>query len=723
MNIGQKIKKLTLEEKLTLLTGFNGMSALRLPEIGLNGVQMADGPNGVKTENGDSVCFPNACLMASSWDKDTCFEIGKMLGWECERLGIDLLLAPAVNIKRNPLAGRNFEYYSEDPYLTGVLASEYVKGVQDSGTSVCLKHYACNNQETGRWVQNSVVDDDTLRNIYLKAFEIIIGSCNAESVMSSYNRINGEYGTSNAYLQKKILRDEFGFDGVIMSDWCAIGDTVKAFCNGLDLEMPSNVYNTVLLLKRAVECGELAESEIDSKLERLLSLAEHAAAKPEKEPYPVNADKLRKMTGEAFVLLKNDGALPCKTTDKLLVVGLGARNPRIQGGGCAQMKTNTVLFPLEEIKKFAPQTEYIESYELSADELNSIGSYDKIIVFLTLPESCDSEAYDRADMFFPREQLDCIAEIAERNKNIIAVLQNGSAVDVSFDGKVNALLETYYGGSYSGGAVADVLFGAISPCGKLAETFPKSYKDVPSNQNFGSMTDVIYAEREFVGYRYYTSFGVKTAYPFGYGLSYCNFDISNVLIERISEENDFGVSFDISNNSDINGKETVQFYLKSYSDFMLKMQLVDFVTVRLEKREKKHVSVKLGKELFTRYTGGNKIMPQGRFGICVARSCEDVLLCEDFEFRKKESKKFNKHTLLGDLLGDGRYRKVTLEALLPSIKFWAFGNENSDKDFESDLFLKNSVYGMPMRAFAYFSNGKFNDENLKELVDTLNGMR
>jgi beta-glucosidase len=319
-------RQLTTSEKLVLLTGCGGMEAVDLGDG--EAIRMADGPCGVKTQDGNAVCFMSTSLMASSWDREICREVGNMIGDEALRNGVDLMLVPAINIKRSPLAGRNFEYYSEDPYLTGTLASAYINGMKKTGTLTCVKHFACNNQESFRWVQNSIVDDDTLRNVYLKAFEIVVQNTEVDCIMASYNLVNGTYACENEYLLKDILRDEWGYDGVVVSDWCAINDTVKALKNGVDLEMPGNACSSVPKWKKAYETGELSQERIDEAKDRLLALYDKKPQKKVGAPIGVDKEKLVKMTAESFVLLKNDGVLPLKKEEKLLLVGT-AKNPRI----------------------------------------------------------------------------------------------------------------------------------------------------------------------------------------------------------------------------------------------------------------------------------------------------------------------------------------------------------------------------------------------------------
>lgn len=706
---------LSLEKKLTLLTGVGAMEAVALDESAA--IRMADGPCGVKTEDGDTVCFMNTGLMASSWDRKICYEIGSMLGAEAVRCGVDLMLVPAINIKRNPLAGRNFEYYSEDPYLTGTLASEYINGLKKEGILTCVKHYACNNQESYRWLQNSIVDDDTLRNIYLKAFEIVVKNTEVDSVMAAYNLVNGEYACQNKYLLTDILRGEWGFEGVVMSDWCAASNLVESVKNGTDLEMPGNAHNSLPKLKKAYESGELSLDRIDEAVERLLTLQSKRLQKRIRESISVDVEKLVKMTAESFVLLKNDGVLPLKKQEKVLLVGT-AKEPRIQGGGCAKLKTNFVTLPYEEIQKYADVCDNIDGYAVN-ETGKSFSEYDKIIVFLTLPEDCDSEAFDRTTMNFPQEQLTAITELKKHNENIVVVLQNGSAVELPFVEEVKGILETYYAGSYGAWALAKCLYGEISPDGRLAESFPVSYNDVPCKEQFGYKMDVVYKEREFVGYRYYTSYGVKTRYPFGYGLSYCNVLWSNIQIKRTGAVT-FEVTLDLENiSTTLACKETVQIYLESENRFEPKRELVAFDSVRLACGEKKRVKITLNQSAFERYRGGKKITIDGDYAICVCRNSEEVVEKHTFTFERKPASNIDEQTLVGQLLSNAKYRAKTLEYMKEVINLWAYGDIHTQKNFEHEVFLKNSVYNMPLRSFPYFAPNIFDDGTMYEMIEQL----
>lgn len=717
MKTKRRVEELTIDEKLLLLTGSDAFSAVNLPEKGLRPIQMTDGPNGVKTQDGNAVCFMNTCLMASSWDKDICREIGAMIAREANRCGKDLLLAPAINIKRNPLAGRNFEYYSEDPYLTGVLASEYVKGAQSEGVLTCAKHFACNNQETLRWTQNSIVDEDALRNIYLKAFEILVANTDVDCIMASYNLVNGEYSCQNKHLLKDILRGEWGYKGVVMSDWCAISELIPSMQSGLDLEMPGNAHNSFQKLKTAYERGLLSEAEVDEKVNRLLQVYNKKRLQSSSNNYDIDVSKLVEMTGESFVLLKNENALPLKADEKIVLVG-NAKSPRIQGGGCAKLQSNYVTTPYDEICKIAEECENIDGYDVTGKEAQ-LKTCDKVVVFLSLPEDCDSEAFDRTSLAFPDEQIQAIERIKEYNKNIIVVLQNGSAVELPFVDDVQAILETYYSGSYGGAALKKTLYGEIVPSGKLTESFPVCLDDVPNVREFGNKTNIYYKEGEFVGYRYYTTNGVRTRFPFGFGLSYAAFSWENIRFTRTGAF-EFTVDLQIQNTSkDYDGKEVVQIYVKSRNRFEPKMQLIAFESVRIAKGKKKNIQIRLDKSAFERYQNGKKTLLEGEYVLCVARDSENVVAEESVWFAQEKSLLINEQMLVGELLKSDAYRAVTLAYMRGIINVWAYGEPVCDKNFEEDVFLRSSVYNMPLRAFTYFSADLFDDNKMHEFLEIL----
>ena len=711
--------QLTEDEKIKILTGEGPFSAVCLPQKKMRGIRMADGPFGVKTEKGASICFPNTCLMASSWDRELCYEIGRMIGVEMQRAKVDLLLAPAINIKRNPLAGRNFEYYSEDPYLTGILATEYINGIHSEGGMVCVKHFACNNQEALRWSQDSIIAEDTLRNLYLRAFEIVVSNCRVDSIMASYNKVNGVHACENSFLLKQILRDEWKYDGVIMSDWGAISNLVDSYNNGLDLEMPGNGENTISVIRDALATGEISQETIDEHANRLLKLASNLREETQSYDLAEPDEKLvRKLTAESFILLKNNGVLPLKKEEKLLIVGYGCKNPRIQGGGCAKLQTEILQTPYDEIKKYADSVTLVEDFSIAKLQAEKAGEYDKVIFFLTLPIEADSEAFDRTTLDFPQEQLQALTAISSYNKNIIAILQNGSPVDIGFETEVEAIIETYYAGSCVGGAVADVLYGAVTPSGKLAETFPVTYNDVPNKNYFGENPKIVYAEKEYVGYRYYTSFNVPTRYPFGYGLSYCNFTIDEIQIHQ--DGYNISVEFDLQNNSSsYDGKEVVQIYLETADKWIPRLQLIEFVTIPLKKGEKKHCVCNLTQAHFTRYIGGKKEAYEGRFSLCIAKSSEEILYRREVVFVQEKPLQIDKDTILKDLLFKDGYREITLRHIGTSINNWAFGTKNPTQSWENDVFLRSSLYNMPLRSFTYFSDGDFTITDLDYLIEEL----
>ncbi len=711
-------KKYSIEEKLKMLTGVDGFAAVHPKDVQEPLLRMSDSPIGVKKGGSKAMCYPNPCLVASSFDRELMFQLGKALGTDCRAYNCNLLLAPAVNLKRSPLAGRNFEYYSEDPYLSGVLVGKFVDGLHSEKVGVCVKHFACNNQETARWVQDSVVDDDTLRNVYLKAFEMLVKNNNIETIMSSYNQVNGTYAAENKYLLNDILKGEWGFDGIVISDWASVRNLVNSFNNGLDLEMPNN-NNSFQVLKDAYEKGELSEETINESVRRLLKVSKKlniTVSNHDSTSKKFNADDISKMASESMVLLKNEGVLPLSKTDKVLLVGEAAVKPRIQGGGCAEIKDRKFLkLPQKHLKEKLAKCDCIGNYDILELGTIDLGSYDKIIVFTCLTRWEDSEAYDRKSLGFPEEQVSAIKYLSKYNDNIIVVLENGSAVDLNFEKDVKGILEAYYTGDCFGTAVSDVLTGEITPSGKLAETFPERIEDLPNLYEFGKRT-VYYKEGEFFGYRYFSTFNVKPKYEFGFGLTYCNFKWKNIKIDKVSDYG-FDISLDVENVSNYHGKEVVQIYLKSENVFEPRKQLLEFDCIRLAPHEEKHVIIKLRPEHFTKYISGKQRLISGEYGIVVGRSSEIDEYTKQVVLKKEEDRVIDFDTMLGELLGNDKFRNVTLKYLRDAINYWAFGDENSEENFEDNGFLKSHVYDMPIRGIAYFVR---KDDKMQILTKMIN---
>lgn len=525
------ISQMTLEEKAGLCSGLDFWNTKSIERLGIPSVMVTDGPHGLRKQQGDAdhlglnnsvpaTCFPSAVGLASSWDRDLIFRVGEALGTECQVENVAVLLGPGNNIKRSPLNGRNFEYFSEDPFLASVMAASHVKGVQSQGVGTSLKHYAANNQEHRRMSVDAVIDERTLREIYLASFEGTVKQSQPWSVMCSYNQVNGEYASESYELLTKVLRDEWGFEGFVVSDWGAVNERVKALAAGLELEMPSSAGIGDAKIVAAVKSGELAMETLDLAVERMLAFIFKSVEN--RNPQAVfDADKhhqlAREVARESMVLLKNEGGiLPLVKSGRIAVIGEFAKQPRYQGGGSSHVnpsRMDDAFVELQAVAGDAASFLYAQGYELESDDINAdllreacdtAAKADAAVLFLGLPDRYESEGYDRSHLLLPASHKALIEAVAEVQSEIIVVLSNGAPVEMPWLHRAKAVLEGYLGGQAFGGAVADLLFGEVSPSGKLAETFPMKLSDNPSFLNFPGEGDTVeYKEGLFVGYRYY----------------------------------------------------------------------------------------------------------------------------------------------------------------------------------------------------------------------------
>ncbi|MCR5684736.1 MAG: glycoside hydrolase family 3 C-terminal domain-containing protein [Lachnospiraceae bacterium] len=663
MEIKKIIEQLTLEEKAALVGGADAWNTAKVERLGIPSVRVSDGPHGLRKTLDDSslgidgtvkaVCFPTGSGLAATWNREALERLGGILGRECRAEGVNVILGPAVNIKRSPLCGRNFEYFSEDPYLAGQLGSAYVKGVQAEGVGVSLKHFAANNQEKRRMTVSSVIDERTLREIYLSAFEEIVKSAEPDTVMCSYNKVNGTYSSENGWLLNEILRNEWGYDGLVMSDWGAVCDRAKGVEAGLDLEMPSSNGLSAKRVVDAVIAGELDEKYLDIAVEHVLKLAnkytgfadETCVAQEEKPEFDRVADHkdARRIARESMVLLKNDGALPLNKEQKILFVGEFARKPRIQGGGSSHINCTRIISAMEASTRHA-KVEYAKGFsafedkideELAEEAVLKAQEADVVVIFAGLPDSFESEGYDRTHMRLPQCQNRVIREITAVQPNTVVVLHNGSPMSMPWVDDVNAILEAYLGGEASGEAVVDLLFGVVSPSGKLAETFPIALKDTPCYNNFpGNRLTVEYREGLFVGYRYYEKVGAEVLFPFGHGLSYTTFVYDEINVK--SGNKNATVKFKVKNNGNRPGSEIVQVYVSKLDSkiFRAEKELKGFDKIRLEPGEEKEVTIELNERAFSYYStsAGKWIVEPGKYVIHVGSSSADIRLREEICF-------------------------------------------------------------------------------------------
>lgn len=649
------VAKLSIDDKIALLAGADFWNTKGLD--GVPAVAVSDGPHGLRRQEATAdnlginaalpaTCFPNAVNIASSFDSTLANELGKTLGAECHALKVDVLLGPGVNIKRSPLCGRNFEYLTEDPYLSGVMAASLINGVQSTGIGTSIKHFACNNQELRRNVVSSVVDERTMREIYLTAFEYAVKNANPRTVMCAYNKINGVYCSENKHLLDDILRKDWGFKGLVVSDWGAVVNRKNAVEAGLDLEMPPNSTYSVKLLKDSLASGELDEKYIDTSVERVIDMAlkaEEASKDSDKYTYDKNADHelARKIGRESMVLLKNNGILPLDKNKNIVFVGEFAEKPRYQGGGSSHVNTEMLVSPLDHARKNY-NIDYVKGYELSGREkdddklmveaIERVGKADAAVVFLGLPERLESEGYDRKYLELPHNQTSLIRELSKVQDNIVIVLFNGSPVTMPWVDNVAAVLEAYLPGEAVGESVCDLIFGDYSPCGKLAETFPLALEDNPSYNYFpGDRLTVEYRESIYVGYRYYDKVEKNVLFPFGYGLSYSEFEYSNFKLNqsKIGINDGLTATVTIKNIGKYNAKEIVQIYVKQPQDtdvFMPVKVLASFAKVELKPDESKTVELKIDARAFQYFNVDENrfVTLGGDYKVLVAQSSRDI---------------------------------------------------------------------------------------------------
>lgn len=638
------LEQLTLEEKASLCSGANYWHTKAVERLGIHPIMMSDGPHGMRTQLGDTdhlgindsepaTCFPTASATASSFDPELLEQIGAAIGAEAANLGVSIVLGPGTNIKRNPLCGRNFEYFSEDPYLSGKLSAGFIRGVQSQGVGTCLKHFAANNQERARFVNNSVIDERTLREIYLSAFEMAIKESKPWSVMCSYNKLNGVQVSQHPWLLDQVLRQEWGYEGAVISDWGAVDDRAAGVAAGLDLEMPYLGPENDALIVRAVQEGRLSEEELNKCVLRVLQLIEKGKGKQEKD-VSGNHDLARRASEASAVLLKNEnGILPIPRGKKVAVLGSFAQKPRYQGAGSSHINPICLDIPLEKLREAGYQTEYAEGYgeeELLPDAakitqaVQTARSCEYAVVFAGLPDSRESEGYDRSTMAMPQSHVELIEAVAAVNPNTVVVLMCGAPVELRWRHKVKGILLLYLGGEAVGSACANLLSGKANPGGKLAETWPEKLQDVASTRWFAKNTFLSeYRERMFVGYRWFDSAKRTPAYPFGYGLSYTTFSMENICMTGRK------VQLTVRNTGKYAGSEVVQIYVSKSDSNVLRpeQELKAFAKVYLQPGESKDVSLELDDRALSFYDVRSHkwVMEIGDHDVCVATSSRNLI--------------------------------------------------------------------------------------------------
>ncbi|KAB7673119.1 glycoside hydrolase family 3 C-terminal domain-containing protein [Bacillus sp. B1-b2] len=770
------IKQMTLEEKASLMSGENFWNTKAIERLGIPSIMLTDGPHGLRKQGGKAdhlglnkslpaTCYPTAATLANSWDKSLVYKVGQDIGKEARSEKVSVLLGPGLNIKRNPLCGRNFEYFSEDPYLTGELASEMVKGIQSNGISACPKHYAVNSQEHMRMTIDEIVDERSLREIYLTGFEKVVKESNPYTMMSSYNKVNGEFANENQHLAD-ILYAEWGFDGVIVTDWGGNNDRVAGLKAHNQLEMPSTNGITDKEIVDAINAGTLDESILDEAVDQLLSLI-YKVRLDDKESVQVDYENHHNNAIEAasqsIVLLKNDNSiLPLKAETKVAVIGDFAKNPRYQGAGSSLINPYKLSNPLDSLQHsplniagYAQGFKRMggKSSQLLKEATSLAESAEVVLLFIGLDESKEAEGVDREDLKLAENQLELVEALAKVNDKVVVILSGGGAIELPFADKVQGMIHTYLSGQGGGEAVVDILLGKSNPSGKLSETFPIQYTDVPSSAYYpGNQATSEHREGLFIGYRYFETADVPVRFPFGYGLSYTTFEYTDILID------DLLVKFNLTNTGEIAGAEIAQLYIEKVDSviFRSKKELKAFEKVYLEPGETKQVTLALTERDFSYYNPEIKDweVESGNYKIQVGSSIQEIHIEEtiemagvspslflksnfphyafanvkeipDSEFEKilgrnLPPKNWDSHKDLGmnDTINQAQYKNWLGKLLYNFIMFFHFFFKKMGKPLTA-----NNVYfviNMPFRQIDRFTGGKVSKKNVERLLRWIN---
>ena len=772
LDVKKLVNELTLEEKASLCSGADFWHTKAIDRLNIPAAMVSDGPHGIRkqesladhmgvAESIKAIGFPTASAMACSFDRDLLHKVGDALGEECVAEDLAVLLGPGINMKRSPICGRNFEYYSEDPVVAGELGAAFVNGVQEHGVGTSLKHFAANNQEWRRMSISAEIDERTLREIYLAAFETVVKKAQPWTIMCSYNRINGVYSCENDWLLNKVLRDEWGFEGLVMTDWGAMDERVPSLKAGLDLEMPDCHGETDKLIVKAVQNGELEESVLDTAVERILTMVDkyltarkgidpasmvHPLPSSVERGYDVVAHHaLARTTAEqSAVLLKNEDILPLQKDKKIAFIGEFAKVPRIQGGGSSHINNTWIESALDAAGDSVSYAQGFHIDEETTDEtllqeaITLAKESDVAVIFAGLPDSFESEGFDRTHLNMPANQNELIARISEVQPNVVVVLHSGSPIAMPWLDKVAGVLQMYLAGQASGGAAVNLLFGDATPCGKLAETFPLHLEDNPSYLNFpGNREKVCYQEGVFIGYRYYDKKKMDVLFPFGYGLSYTDFTYSNMKVtvngknaadvDVIKETDEIVVSADITNTGNCDGAEIVQLYIKNPVVYEIRpeKELRDFAKVFLKAGETKTVTFTLNARAFSYYETRihDWYAESGDYEILLASSSRDIRLqdtvsitgskkipfvadyvttCEDVELFAKDG------SALDEMLRGSGFAEAT-----------DHDGDDSMGSGTADM-MKAMFTGTPLHSILSFSSEELTYEDIQDTIRKLN---
>lgn len=770
LDVPNLVQQLTLEEKASLCSGADFWHTETIERLGIPAAMVSDGPHGIRkqenlsdhmgvAESIKAIGFPTASAMACSFDKDLLYQVGTALGEECVAEDLAVLLGPGVNLKRSPICGRNFEYYSEDPVVSGEMAAAFVNGVQSQGVGTSLKHFAANNQEWHRMSISAEIDERTLRELYLTAFETVVKKAQPWTIMCSYNRINGVYSCENKWLLNDVLRDEWGFKGLVMTDWGAMNERVPSLKAGLDLEMPDCHGETDKLIVQAVQDGSLQEEVLDTAVTRVLTLVNQylntRASIDKTISHPIPSDPERAYDTEAHhqlaretaeqsaVLLKNDGILPLQADQRIAFIGEFADKPRIQGGGSSHINNTRIDSALDAAGDCVTYAQgfVIDSEETDEKLLNEAVAVakdcDVAVIFAGLPDSFESEGFDRTHLDMPVNQNALIDAVCKVQPNTVVVLHNGSPIVMPWLDSVKGVLEMYLAGQASGAAAVNLLFGQANPSGKLAETFPLRLEDNPSYLNFpGNRSKVCYNEGVFIGYRYYDKKKMDVLFPFGYGLSYTTFAYDNLCITDgnvkvgapVNDDTPLQVSVDITNTGSVAGAEVVQLYVKNPVVYEIRpeKELRAFEKVFLAPGETKTVHFTLTKRAFTYYETRihDWYAESGDYEILIGASSRDIRLAQTITIRSTGTIPFvaDETTTCEDVELFAKDGSPLDEMLAKSGFAEATARDDEDEAMGSGTadMMKAMFTGTPLHSILSFSGEELTYEDIQETIRKLN---
>jgi beta-glucosidase len=747
------VSQMTVEEKASLCSGRDFWSTRPVDRLKIPSIFMTDGPHGIRKAQGSdfmnsapATCFPTASAVAASWNPGLARRMGEAIGQEAQALDVQIVLGPGVNMKRSPLGGRNFEYFSEDPILAGNMGVELVNGIQSQGVGTSLKHFAANNQEFERMSNNSVLDNRTFHEIYLPAFEMVVKQAKPWTVMCSYNLINGVYASENKMLLTDILRKNWGFKGVVMSDWGAVNERVAGVKAGLNLEMPGGNPASTQKVVDAVKKGDLSETDLNESVTDMLALtlqtkAGHkTGATFDKQAHH---DLAREVAGEALVLLKNDrNILPLKSPDKkIAVIGTFAKTPRYQGGGSSHMNPTMISNAYDELTKLLGKTaqlSYAAGYnpETDADDhsieeaVQAASKSTVAIVFAGLPDSYESEGFDRSSLNLPPGQNRLIEAVAKAQPNTIVVLMNGSAIAMPWAGKVGAIVEAWLTGQAGGGAIADVLTGKVNPSGKIAETFPVRLEDTPTALEFPGRGGVAnYGEGIFIGYRYYDKKKIEPMFPFGFGLSYTTFAYTGIKIDKTSmkDSETANVTVTVKNTGKVAGKEVVELYVHNAAGDVIRpeKELKHFAKVALNPGEEKTVTFAVSFRDFAYYnTGVNDwVAPTGSYDILVGGSSQQLPLKQTLAVQSTQSvfPKLTRMSLLKELAANPKGKPVYDQMLAGMAASFAGDQAKDPEALKKSIEMAKTFFNdLPIAKMVNMSQGKFTEEMMQGILMMVN---